>query len=399
MDFDVGTVRWNGSDSASQLIDQAGTLRSNNKSLRLAEVSRNLPTKISDLDSTNGPTSTPANKSGQNLTNQLLADQYSLLNDTGLPNPRLIDTNPREYLNQIQQVIDEHGLDIPLPKDISVESLKNLSAEVTLELFNKYDAFASQNLKEYKIMLATTIVDSLPIGKLPSIDPAIKKAVLDVHKGELAELKLYIEQLKQEAENAKIRNSLTGLYNQAAGEVTLGKAIEAANNTGGKLSLVAADISGLGATNRSMGRSFGDKLLIEAADIFNTVSQRNSDNVFRASDALFKVGEAPNGAVPVNSHGDEFMIILPGTDIEGAEVFIMRLNQELAARKLANPNDPVLQALGFDAGVAEWQAGETQMGFLNRSDMAMYEMKNARKALASTTPTTPTTAAVNIGLQ
>ena len=60
-----------------------------------------------------------------------------------------------------------------------------------------------------------------------------------------------------------------------------------------------------------MGRSFGDKLLIEAADIFNTVSQRNSDNVFRASDALFKVGEAPNGAVPVNSHGDEFMIILP----------------------------------------------------------------------------------------
>lgn len=369
LSYDISRGTWNGKESALDLLVRVGESRSTK-----SEIVRKMYPAKKNLDLEN-----------IQFANNPLADRQMLLDTLGLPNRSSV--TPEVYISEAKKIIKKFGLDIELTGDKTPLEIKRLAAEIPKKYIEKYNAFTPIELKKYaSALLSEDIVDGFTRGDLPKIDDVIDSFVYGNRQQDMNNL-LEIRKLEKGIENAKTRNSLTGLYNQAAGDLSLNMAIESAKRTGGSLSIINIDVSGLGNINEVMGLDAGDELLRIAGDIFDTVSRRGTDKVFKPADPNFAIGESPNGAIAVHPHGDEFAIILPGTDENGGNYVISRLKEELAARKAANPNNDILQALNFDAGVAQWRPGEDVFDFTKRAELKMYEDKIARKATEKAKPT------------
>ncbi len=82
--------------------------------------------------------------------------------------------------------------------------------------------------------------------------------------------------------------------------------------------------------------------------------------------------------------GEEFVILLPETGIEGAISILTRIKRSLTKRFFLHENKRLL--ITFSAGIAEYRHGELQESIIKRADEAMYCAKNNGKnqILAST---------------
>jgi diguanylate cyclase (GGDEF)-like protein len=74
--------------------------------------------------------------------------------------------------------------------------------------------------------------------------------------------------------------------------------------------------------------------------------------------------------------GDEFVIVLPEADHDGAYGMAERLRSLVAETKLDAIKD---YDVTISLGVSELQPGEDPAAFLQRVDMAMYESKRGGK--------------------
>ncbi|MHB8844474.1 MAG: PAS domain S-box protein [Nitrospirota bacterium] len=97
-------------------------------------------------------------------------------------------------------------------------------------------------------------------------------------------------------------DTLTGLYNRAFFEEEL---VRLAHSRRFPLSVVMADVNGLKTVNDTLGHEAGDELLRLAARVIL--------RVFRAEDTVARIG------------GDEFVVLLPGTDKTVAEESVTRI--------------------------------------------------------------------------
>lgn len=81
--------------------------------------------------------------------------------------------------------------------------------------------------------------------------------------------------------------------------------------------------------------------------------------------------------------GEEFMVLLPGTDLDGATEFAERMRERVAATDF-RLQDPVTISLG----VAEWSPGNNFKNLLVRADSAMYKAKTGGRdrVVADNTP-------------
>ncbi|KKU10761.1 MAG: Diguanylate cyclase [Candidatus Woesebacteria bacterium GW2011_GWB1_45_5] len=405
MGFDAGIARWNGTETADQLAKRASDIRNANKEARIASGIGATPSTTSSFfekyirddrgwlpwlrapistrttpqvtQEIFGPSEVPTNKNGADLASQMGADQEALLKDTGLPNPELITSNPRAYAEGLNEVVTKNGLDpINLSDNPSRIELETVGAQVEKMMIDKYEAFTPDSVAKYKVTLAITELNRFPLDEIPQLDSRIDAAVFRSPQEEIQLLRQRVRDLKEVLNDTKFKDPMTGLYNKAGGDAGLAVVLDAANITGGKVSVIGIDVAGLNVINAELGSEAGDRLIREAADIFDATARRSSDIVFR-------VGDGPDEVKVVHSHGDEFSLILPGTDEAGALRVIERMKAELAARKLANPDGVVLQRLDFDAGVAEWNRRESIDQLVRRADEAMYANKNARKAAES----------------
>lgn len=163
------------------------------------------------------------------------------------------------------------------------------------------------------------------------------------------------------AESAGI-DGLTGLLNRGQLDVRLGEAIAFACRYGKPLSCAMVDLDDFKLVNDRLGHAAGDECLQAVSRLLR--------NAVRGSDVVGRYG------------GDEFVLLLPDTDVEGACALGEKLLRLLAA--LAAPV-PVRASVG----VAQWDAEMSRPDELFRAaDRALYRAKRrGRNRVAAATPT------------
>lgn len=133
-----------------------------------------------------------------------------------------------------------------------------------------------------------------------------------------------IEAMKRSEEIIYLSHNdkLTGLYNRRFYEEVI-KSLDTKGNL--PISIIMGDVNGLKLTNDGFGHEAGDRLLRKIADILKSESRKN--------DIVARVG------------GDEFIIVLPETDIFDTEKIVDRIKVK-CNREEENPIKPSV-SIGF----------------------------------------------------
>ena len=157
-------------------------------------------------------------------------------------------------------------------------------------------------------------------------------------------------------ERQALVDGLTGLANRRAVSHALHAEAARAERLETPLSVVLADLDGFKEVNDEHGHAVGDAVLRVFAEVLR--------DTLRESDLAGRWG------------GEEFLLLLPGADKEGAAQLAERVRVGLAARRI--PNLPELRVTAC-FGVAEY-AGETNTEQLvAAADDALYRAKRGGK--------------------
>jgi diguanylate cyclase (GGDEF)-like protein len=148
---------------------------------------------------------------------------------------------------------------------------------------------------------------------------------------------------------------LTQLPNRRAFMRELERGVAEALEADHPLALIVLDLDGLKELNDQHGHAAGDECLVRIGRLLRTE--------LRPGDQAFRIG------------GDEFAILLPATNAQGAEEVMSRLVEWLERSGRSSVLRP-----RASFGVAATSAGlETQESLLHAADEAMYRSKNRRK--------------------
>ena len=164
-------------------------------------------------------------------------------------------------------------------------------------------------------------------------------------------LRASVEQIQQLARY----DELTKLLNRRSLLEQLRLERSRADRTGAGFSIALFDLDHFKRINDDHGHAAGDEVLKEFAALMHLV--------MRDSDVFGRYG------------GEEFMLILPATDMAAALKGAERLRAAIAAKDW-NATLPGL-ALTVSAGVACYRKGEATEQLISRADTALYEAKGA----------------------
>ncbi len=140
---------------------------------------------------------------------------------------------------------------------------------------------------------------------------------------------------------------LTGVNNRRVLNDTLDAQFALTTRYGTRFSLAMFDIDHFKKINDKEGHVFGDRMLQDLAKLF--------DECVRETDVVVRYG------------GEEFVVVMPQTDLQGAGIFAERLRAEVERR----------MALTVSGGVAESLDGDTKDSLIARADNALYDAKAA----------------------
>ena len=161
-----------------------------------------------------------------------------------------------------------------------------------------------------------------------------------------AEMALRRVRLIESVRGLSLTDPLTGLANRRHMEVVM-EHVWAGAVRGEPLALVALDLDGFKEVNDQSGHAAGDGLLCAVADALRREARR--------SDVVVRYG------------GDEFLVILPGGDPEGACALVERVRAKLAGR------------VEVSAGVVAYDASfDSAEQLIREADRRLYEAKSGR---------------------
>jgi diguanylate cyclase (GGDEF)-like protein len=169
---------------------------------------------------------------------------------------------------------------------------------------------------------------------------------------ERKKMEMMIQEREEHFKYMSFHDNLTGLYNRAyfAQELArLGKDLSRST----PISIISIDIDGLKLINDMLGHKAGDELLIMAAKIISMP--------FRKIDMIARIG------------GDEFSIILPGTDYQAALVKKAEIVKLTDKHNDEKPSTKMNMSIGV--ATSEGIEGENIYDVYRRADENMYEYK------------------------
>lgn len=161
----------------------------------------------------------------------------------------------------------------------------------------------------------------------------------------------------EEARRQAITDGLTGLYNHRECQRRLGEEIERAQRYGRVLSLLMVDVDYFKAVNDTHGHQVGDLVLRHIAK--ELVTQ------LRHVDICSRYG------------GEEFLLMLPETDVDAAGRVADRIVQAIAAGDLVLPSGRTVP-LSVSIGVASFPGdADDRESLIAAADDALYEAKES----------------------
>ena len=166
------------------------------------------------------------------------------------------------------------------------------------------------------------------------------------------ELAITISNLFQAVKSQAISDALTGLYNRRYFEESIKKETIRANRQNQKFSVIGLDLDYLKQINDKYGHNYGDIAIKTIAEVL----KKNARSI----------------DVPARIGGEEFNIILPGIDSEGAMAAAERIR-----KAIENQNIPIIGKITASLGVATFfEQTDDVDELLELTDHAMYQSKH-----------------------
>jgi diguanylate cyclase (GGDEF)-like protein len=257
-----------------------------------------------------------------------------------------------------------------------------LSGEVLAEVLERRNAVIIADLPETDISPELrTLAQKYSVSSLVAVPIQTKETVLGVFVSVSSGTRIFNNEdlitasavadftaialenaaLFAELQRTAMTDSLTGVYNTRFFNELLGRETARAERYSTPLSLLMIDVDSFKLVNDTFGHVVGNKVLTQIAKtIEGTV--RNTDFVFRCG-------------------GDEFGVVLPGTDLDGAMRTAEKILQTVEALD-------ILSALGYSGqvtvsiGVSEYHRAHHFETLVAEADQALYASKRSSKNCA-----------------
>jgi diguanylate cyclase (GGDEF)-like protein len=212
--------------------------------------------------------------------------------------------------------------------------------------------------------------------EVPDVLAAMDRGVADVLRAPLdpgdvvgraraaARTKALVAELTEQqshVEELVLFDDLTGLRNRRAVMSDLEQMVAASRRHGHGLSALMIDVDRFKAINDEHGHLVGDQVLREIT--------RRLEGRLRTADVAGRFG------------GDEVLVLLPGTDAQGANVLAHSIRDAISERPVMTGNGAV--AVTVSLGSAAWD-GDDPTELLERADLALYAAKEAGRDRAAT---------------
>jgi diguanylate cyclase len=175
---------------------------------------------------------------------------------------------------------------------------------------------------------------------------------LNDSRDEISTLKKQLLEMKKQVKT----DSLTALANRKAFFELVGEMESSGDFLRGKHSLLMLDIDHFKKVNDTFGHLFGDKVIKAVAMVLKKHT--------KGKDIAARFG------------GEEFIVLLPDTGIEGARVVAENIRQTIEGASIINPNNKqIVSKVTISIGMTELFEGEDLETMIVRADRALYTAK------------------------
>lgn len=177
----------------------------------------------------------------------------------------------------------------------------------------------------------------------------------------ILELESSLNKRKEEFKILSLQDPLTGAFNRAYLHDQIPNEIKRSYRYSQSLSIILCDIDGFKEINDAHGHLAGDGLLKELVDLLQKSIRDGVDWIARYG-------------------GDEFLIVLPNTDLKGARIAAKRLCHSISGEVFMIKNQSVRVTASFGVTGIDLNRKDTPITpelLLEEADESLYKAKNS----------------------
>ena len=281
----------------------------------------------------------------------------------GIGNAHLQLGSPEEAITPLSEAL-AHGESSRAPVETAAANLGLSHAFKALGRFDEalahFEAYHEQHERvlrqtaDLRTQLLTVQFDVERIQKDREID-RLRNVELARAYTDLREMHVRLERQAAKLERLSLTDDLTGLHNRRAFEERLADEVARARRTGTPLSVLMIDLDDFKLVNDVHSHAAGDTVLRTTAEAMVAC--------VRDSDTCARIG------------GEEFVVMLPGTDLQGATIVAEKIVVQVHERNLYDSGVNVTAS----AGVALFKGSEAPGELVDRADQALYKAKREGK--------------------